>query len=160
MAINVINNKILCKFAAKNMNQHASDIEKTTTTPGIDAPEAIPAYAEEEMHQSPESTGATDESESTESAWVSGSDTGKPGLKVCAWLGAIVTLGAWLALIFSGTVSFCLAAVGIVLSSFGARCRRGLVRDMAITAIVASAVLILVFAIFFGALLYLDKTLG
>lgn len=84
----------------------------------------------------------------------------KGGFKACAWIGAICAAAAWLALIFNGSVSFFLALAGVIISSFGARSPKGLVRDMAITAIVASAVLILVFAIFFGVIFYLDKTLG
>ncbi len=84
----------------------------------------------------------------------------KKGLKACAWAGAVCAFAAWVALIFNGNVSFILALGGVIISSFGARCPKGLVKDMAITAIVACAVLLLVFAIFFGVIYYLDKTLG
>lgn len=81
------------------------------------------------------------------------------GFKTCAWVGAVVAIAAWVSMVFSGNVSFCLAIIGVVVSAFGARAPKGLVRDMAITAIVASAVLIVVFAIFFGVIYYLERTL-
>lgn len=138
MAKNVINNKILCKFALEMSNQ-TPEIESLDSESFASTPSAAPTAADTEAAQMPKSN---------------------PLFKCLAWLGALTTLGAWLALIFNGSVSFWLAVVGLVLASVGAKSPRGLVRDMAITAIVASAVLLVVFAIFFGALYYLDKSLG
>jgi len=132
MAKNVINIEFLRKFA----------LDMTDDTPDI----------------APRQTESTQAKECASVA----EDTARrsPVFKVCAWLGAMATLGAWLAMIFNGWTSFALAVGGLLLSAFGARSPRGLVRDMAITAIVAAGVLIVVFGIFFGALLYLDKSLG
>lgn len=129
--------KILSKFAL-DMTDHIPDI----------APRQI------ESTQAEEGTGVA------ENAAKEDASQRNSVFKVCAWLGAIATLGAWLAMIFSGWTSFALAVGGLLLSAAGVRSPRGLVRDMAITAIVAAGVLIVVFGIFFGALLYLDRSLG
>lgn len=128
--------KIIIKFAL-TMTQEASDINKL---PVESAPGHTPAQA----------ATATAENQ----------DGGKPWHKTCAWIGAFITLSAWIALIFNGEVSFFLALAGVIVSAFGVKSPRGLVRDMAITAVVASGVLLVVFAIFFGLLQYLDHIVG
>lgn len=135
MAKNVINNKIMCKFAPA-MSNEAVNIENSAPEQSVEQP--MTQNTEQPVEQ----------------------PSGKAAFKVCAWLGALSTIGAWLSLIFSGSAAFFLALGGVVVSAFGARSPKGLVRDMAITAIVASAVLIVVFGIFYGVLYYIDKTLA
>lgn len=62
--------------------------------------------------------------------------------------GSILALIGWLTLMLSPYISFGSALAGLVLSIIGVRIPAGPRRDLAITAIIASSVLLIVFALF------------
>lgn len=68
--------------------------------------------------------------------------------------GLLLTVAAWCALMFYPVASFWCGLAGIVLSAAGLRVGRCCWRDIAITSIVASAVLVLVHIIFTWGLEY------
>ncbi len=68
-----------------------------------------------------------------------------------ALIGLIIAILAWVFLPISGTVSLIAAFIGCVISAFGCRLKPGNMRNVAITGVIASAVLLLVFATFYFA---------
>ncbi len=77
-----------------------------------------------------------------------------------ATLSLIVCIGAWIAMVYNEGASAALAIAALVMAIVGCfMTRRGLWRDVAITAIIASCVLLLVFAAFSYGLDMLVKSL-
>lgn len=73
-----------------------------------------------------------------------------PAGRVLALVGFVFTVVAWVEIIFNEYVSGVCAIVAMILSIVACcLCRKGFWRDMAITAILATVVLLLVFALFF-----------
>lgn len=75
-------------------------------------------------------------------------------LLVAAVIGAVLTVMAWMALMYYPTASMWCAACGLVLSVAALWMGRSCWRDIAITSVVASGVLILVHVVFVWALDY------
>lgn len=71
------------------------------------------------------------------------------------WLGAVLALAAWVVLFWDGRMSFYVALAALICSCVGLKSDR---KNLAITAIVASSVLMFVFAVFEGAIYYLLRT--
>lgn len=82
----------------------------------------------------------------------SGQTPPRPARRFPAILGALLTIAAWVVLFWSGFGSFCVAGAALVVSLFGIR---GRMRNLAVTSIVAAAVLMLVFAIFEGLIFFM-----
>lgn len=76
-----------------------------------------------------------------------------------AVVGTILTVVAWVCLMFWPVVSVWCGVAALVLSAAGIKAGRGCVRDIAITSVVASAVLVLVHIIFTWGLDYAVSTL-
>lgn len=76
-----------------------------------------------------------------------------------AVVGTILTVVAWLCLMFWPVVSVWCGVAALVLSVAGINVGRGCVRDIAITSVVASGVLVLVHIIFTWGLDYAVSTL-
>lgn len=72
-----------------------------------------------------------------------------------AWTAFMLTIAAWVMLHFNGTVCFWLAVCGLVTSMVALRQRNRACHNLALVALVASAVLLLVLAIVYIALHYL-----
>ncbi len=83
-----------------------------------------------------------------------------PGLKACAWAGALAALAAWALMMWAPVPSIICCVASLALSILGLRRSSGLLRDMCITAIIAAGVLLLVFGIFYGALAYVDRLIS
>lgn len=66
----------------------------------------------------------------------------------------VLTLVAWVSLLYSEHISFWAGICGLVMSCAGLRTRGAVWRNLAITSIIASAVLLLVYAIFWGAIVF------
>lgn len=79
----------------------------------------------------------------------------RPSRRFPAIMGALLTVVAWVLLFFSGKASFFVALLALVVCCFGLGGAR---RHLAVTSMVAAGVLILVFAIFEGIILYLLST--
>lgn len=79
--------------------------------------------------------------------------------KIAAIAGFLITLSAWIVLVSSDICSLTCGAVGLIVSCFGTKSSSRGWKDLAITSIVASAVLLLVFAIFWGAIIFALKSL-
>lgn len=76
--------------------------------------------------------------------------------RVAAIAGALLALAAWVFMFWNGEISFFISIPAFIASIFGLR---GSLKNLAITALIASSVLMLVFAIFQGAIYYLLKTM-
>jgi uncharacterized membrane protein len=66
----------------------------------------------------------------------------------------VITVLAWVSLPVQYVVSICLCIIGLALAVLGVRQPRGGSRNLALITLVASGVLLLVYAVFWGALLY------
>ncbi|MCH5220610.1 MAG: hypothetical protein J1F20_08580 [Muribaculaceae bacterium] len=75
------------------------------------------------------------------------------GHRVAAIIGALLVLCGWLTMMVNEWLSLGCTLAGLVLSAIGLRVPPGGCRNLAITAIIAAAVLLLVFLLF-AALLY------
>lgn len=87
---------------------------------------------------------------------------GKETSSLWTWMsviGAIFTVGAWCVMMGSEKVSFWCAVIGLVLSCLGVKCGHRGWRNLSITAIIAAAVLLLVYGIFWGAIFFTMKSL-
>jgi hypothetical protein len=67
----------------------------------------------------------------------------------------ILTVLAWVTIPFQNIVSMCFAVIALALAIIGIRQPRGGSRNLAVVSLVAAAVLLLVYAIFWIALLYI-----
>ncbi len=67
----------------------------------------------------------------------------------------VVTVLAWVTLPLHYLVSLCLCVVGLALAIFGVRQPRGGSRNLALVTTVAAGVLLLVYAIFWAAMLFI-----
>lgn len=77
---------------------------------------------------------------------------------VCVVLAFAITVVAWISMIFNEYVSFWSAIAALVLASVAvAKLKRCFMRDVAVTCILANAVLLLVYGIFYFALEYAIK---
>lgn len=80
----------------------------------------------------------------------------RPRRVIVALLGALLAVAAWVVLFWSGELSFFIALASLVVSIFALKSSH---RNLAITAIIASSVLMLVFAIFEGTIYFLLRSL-
>lgn len=150
-------NKNFRKFALA-MSQDNLDIENTSApqSPSEGSASALSASASAES-ASGEASVYMPQNQDRDA---DGNPKSRRLFKACAWLGMVLTVAAWCALIFSGGLAVGLGVAGVIVSAFGIRSPRGLVRDMAITSVVASAVLLVVLGIFYGLLAYLDHLIA
>jgi hypothetical protein len=74
-----------------------------------------------------------------------------PKLIVAAF---VITVLAWVTLPLQYVLSLCLCVVGLAFAVVGIRHSHGGMRNLALFTLVASGVLLLVYAVFWGALLY------
>lgn len=81
-------------------------------------------------------------------------DEGRHVWRYVVGAACVLTLVAWVSLLYSEHISFWAGICGLVLSCAGLRARGAVWRNLAITCIIASAVLLLVYAIFWGAIVF------
>lgn len=81
----------------------------------------------------------------------------RPPRRVLTIAAFLIAVAAWIALPISYIASLAGAVVAVVTSAFALAQPRGAWRNLALTALVAAAVLCLVFAIFFSALYIIAK---
>ena len=132
------------------------------STPDIDSPRTPQPAAPASPETAPEAPRA-DEAPAAEAVAEAVAAPARPeqsrGLKACAWLGALAAAGGWLLIMWAPVPSVICSVAAVALSAFGLRRSSGLLRDMCITAIIAAGVLLLVYALFYGALAYFDSLL-
>lgn len=76
----------------------------------------------------------------------------------CVVLAFAITVVAWISMIFNEYVSFWSAIAALVISAVAvAKLKRSFMRDVAVTCILANAILLLVYGIFYFALEYAIK---
>lgn len=102
------------------------------------------------MEINPTSTSTSEVAQPSESA-----PRGKGVYTFMVWLGALLALVAWVVLFWNGRTSFYIAIAALVASCIGVKSHR---KNLAVTAIVASSVLMLVFAVFEGAIYFLLRS--
>ena len=91
-----------------------------------------------------------------ESAAVAGGSAGadRRVWRYVVGVACVLTIVAWVSLLFNEHISFWTGICGLVLSCAGLRARGTVWRNLTITCIIASAVLLLVYAIFWGAIVF------
>ena len=103
------------------------------------------------MEINPTSTSTSEVAQASSSA-----PRGKGVFTFMVWFGAILALVAWIMLFWNGRTSFYVAVAALIASCIGLKSSR---KNLAVTAIIASSVLMLVFAMFEGAIYFLLRSL-